>query len=359
LDHTSSIVTKRASVKFNPDADCPNFKAFFREIMGGDEDLIRYVRRVLGYCITGHTGEQACFIAIGSGANGKSTLFSVVQKVLGDYAGDTPMQTLMQSRYGDQNTYDLAALEGKRLVIAQEGEASSKLAEAKLKSMTGGDPIACRPIYGKPKTYDPRFKIVLVTNELPKIEGVDEAIWRRIKVIPFNVTIPKDERDPYLKEKLLGEREGILNFLMECFQDYEAARKESHGSGLLEPDVVKKEIENYRAETDSVGMFIKLKCIEGKGRSSSTKHLYKAYCDWCDEHGIDEPLSSAHFGRNLGRKGYTQYKTSAGNGWKGIDIQYYDIDKVCPIRGKVQDTSKFRRDEFADLLWDQEPAESE
>jgi phage/plasmid-associated DNA primase len=106
-------------------------------------------------------------------------------------------------------------------------------------------------------------------------------------------------------------------------------------------------------------MFIKQKCIEGKGKASSTKHLYKAYCDWCDEAGIDEPLSSAHFGRNLGRKGYTQYKTSTGNGWKGIDIQYYDIDKACPIRGKVQDTSKFRRDELADLLLHQEPAESE
>ena len=89
LDNTSSIVTKRASVKFNPDADCPIFKAFFHEIMGGDEELIGYVRRVLGYCITGNTGEQACFIAIGSGANGKSTLFSVVHKVLGDYAGDS------------------------------------------------------------------------------------------------------------------------------------------------------------------------------------------------------------------------------------------------------------------------------
>ena len=319
--------------------------------MGDDEELIGYVRRVLGYCITGHTGEQACFIAIGSGANGKSTLFSVVHKVLGDYAGDTPMQTLMQNRFGDQNTYDLAALEGKRLVIAQEGEASSKLAEAKLKAMTGGDPIPCRPIYGKPKTYDPRFKIVLVTNELPKIDGVDEAIWRRIKVIPFNVTISKDERAPYLKEKLLEEREGILNFLIECFQEYEAAREESHGSGLFEPDVVKKEIENYRAATDSVGMFIKLKCIEGKGRSSSTKHLYKAYCDWCDEYGIDEPLSSAHFGRNLGRKGYTQYKTSTGNGWKGLE--YINLDKTCPLYGKVQDTSKFRRDGLADLLLDQ------
>ena len=328
LEHPSSIVTKRASVKFNPEADCPAFKAFLREIMGGDEELIAYVRRVLGYSITGYTGEQACFIAIGSGANGKSTLFSVVHKVLGDYAGDTPMQTLMQNKYGDQNTYDLAALEGKRLVIAQEGEANSKLAEAKLKAMTGGDPIACRAIYGKPKTYDPRFKIVLVTNELPKIDGVDEATWRRIKVIPFNVTIPRDKRDPYLKEKLLAEKEGILNFLIECFHEYEGARLDHQaGSGLFEPEVVFKEIENYRAEADSVGMFIRFNCVEAKGNSSSTRHLYHAYCGWCDESGI-EPLSSSHFGRNLGRKGYAKYKMSAGNGWKGIALRYKDTNAV-------------------------------
>jgi len=137
LTDPSSIVTKRASAKFNPDADCPKFKAFFQEIMGGDRELMGYVRRALGYGITGYTGEQVCFIAIGAGANGKSTFFSVVHKVLGDYAGNTPMQTLMQNKFGDQNTYDLAALEGKRLVLAQEGEASSKLAEAKLKSMKG------------------------------------------------------------------------------------------------------------------------------------------------------------------------------------------------------------------------------
>jgi phage/plasmid-associated DNA primase len=97
-------------------------------------------------------------------------------------------------------------------------------------------------------------------------------------------------------------------------------------------------------------MFIKLKCIEGKGKLSSTKQLYKAYCEWCDEAGIDEPLSSAHFGRNLGRKGYTQYKTSTGNGWKGIDIEHYDIDKVCHVRSKVQDTSRFPHDGLEALL---------
>ena len=317
----SSIVTKRASVKFSPGANCPNFKAFLEHIMGGDKELIAYVRRVFGYCITGGTGEQACFIAIGSGANGKSTLFSVIHTVLGDYAEYTPMHTLMQTRFGDQNTYDLAALEGKRLVIAQEGEATSKLAEAKLKSMTGGDAISCRPIYGRPRTYDPRFKVILVTNDLPKIDGVDEAIWRRIKIIPFNVTIPRESRDPYLKEKLLKESDGILNFLVECFQEYDA-------TGLSEPDIIVRAIRNYQAEADSVGIFIKARCDEGSGKSSSTKTLYEAYVEWCSEGGL-EPLVKAQFGRNLGRKDYQKYRMSSGSGWKGIALKDEDVDTEC------------------------------
>ena len=188
IENPSSIVTKRFAATYDPDADCPRFKNFLKEITGGDMGLYDYLRRIMGYMLTGNTGEQVIFIAIGSGANGKSTFFSILRSVLGDYAGSTPMNTLMQTKYGNENTYDLAVHEGKRLVIALEGEAGSKLAEAKIKNMTGGDAISCRPIYGKPRTYDPRFKLVLVTNELPEIVGVDEAIWRRIKLIPFRVT---------------------------------------------------------------------------------------------------------------------------------------------------------------------------
>jgi putative DNA primase/helicase len=215
IENPSSIVTKRFAAAYDPDADCPRFKNFLKEITGGGVGLYDYLRRIMGYMLTGNTGEQVIFIAIGTGANGKSTFFSILRSVLGDYAGSTPMNTLMQTKYGNENTYDLAAHEGKRLVIAMEGEAGSKLAEAKIKNMTGGDAISCRPIYGKPRTYDPRFQLVLVTNELPEIVGVDEAIWRRIKLIPFRVTFPECRRDPDLKEKLLEERDGILKFLIE------------------------------------------------------------------------------------------------------------------------------------------------
>ncbi len=261
--------------------------------MKGDDELYRYLRRILGYTLTGYTGEQVLFFGIGSGANGKSTLFSLLHDIFGDYAGYTPMSTLMQTKYGNENTYDLAALEGKRLVVAQEGEAGSKLAEAKIKAMTGSDPIACRAIYGQPKTYDPRFKLALATNELPTINGIDEAIWRRIKLLPFRVSFPENRRDPSLREKLLAERDGILNFLIGCYADYEAACRD-HGRGLAEPESVSKELREYRATSDTVGTFLLDGCdIDAKAKTM-TRELYGSYAEWCNESSLD-PVSQATF----------------------------------------------------------------
>ena len=141
--------------------------------------------------------------------------------------------------------------------------------------MTGGDAIPCRPIYGKPRTYDPRFKLVLVTNELPEIVGVDEAIWRRIKLIPFRVTFPEHRRDPDLKDKLLEERDGIMKLLIECHAEYEAARGK-HPSGLTEPDTVKSELRDYRASSDTVGMFLAECCDLGGKGFTMTRHLFQA-----------------------------------------------------------------------------------
>jgi putative DNA primase/helicase len=312
IENPSSIVTKRFAATYDPAADCPRFKAFLKEITGGDTGLCHYLRRIMGYLVTGNTGEQVIFIAIGSGANGKSTFFSILRNVLGDYAGSTPMNMLMQTKYGNENTYDLAAHEGKRLVIALESEAGSKLAQAKIKNMTGGDAIACRPIYGKPRTYDPRFKLVLVTNELPEIVGVDEAIWRRIKLIPFRITFGEGRRDLNLQDKLLSERDGILNFLIECYGEYEAACRK-HQSGLAEPDTVKSELRDYRASSDTVGTFLAECCDFGGKGFTMTRKLFEAYEFWCRDSGI-EPLSSPLFGKCLGKKSLQPHKTAKGNG---------------------------------------------
>jgi putative DNA primase/helicase len=308
----SSIVTKRCSVAFDPNADCPLFKKFISEIMGGDRELIGYVRRMLGYCLTGHVNEQVFFIAIGSGLNGKSTLYNTILKIMGDYGCTTHMSTLMVPKYGDEKTYDLANLKGKRFVIAQEGEQNAKLAEAKIKAMTGGDVISYRQIRERVAEYQPYFKLVLSTNNLPKIDGVDEAIWRRIKLIPFNVTFAREKADETLKDKIMAEGSGILNFLLECHKEYTVDR-------LSTPERVEKEIADYKSMTDTVGQFMEERCVLEKTAKETSTILYKSYCSWCSENGVD-PLTQSYFGRNLSLKGLISVRSASGMAWKGIRL---------------------------------------
>ena len=192
------IVTKRLGTSVDPDARCPVFESFLYKIFAGDGDKIAFLQRAVGYTLTGLTIEQGLFVLIGMGANGKSTLLRIVGKLMGDYAGSIPMHTLMVSRYGSEKTDDLASLKGLRFVSAQEGEAGERLAEAKIKLMTGGDPISARRLYGNYEIFQPQFKLWLATNDLPKIGGTGDAIWRRIHVIEFPVSIPAAERDPKL-----------------------------------------------------------------------------------------------------------------------------------------------------------------
>jgi putative DNA primase/helicase len=183
-DDLNSIVTKKLGTSLTKRATCPEWTKFLRQVFGDDAELIAFIQRAVGYCLTGSIEEQCLFILIGSGANGKSTFLRALQHLLGDYAGTIPMQGLMEQRYGSQ-TNDLAHLFGKRLVVALEGENGQRLAESKIKTMTGGDRISCRPLYGNLFEYVPEFKLWLATNDLPTISGMDEAIWRRTELSSF------------------------------------------------------------------------------------------------------------------------------------------------------------------------------
>ena len=152
-----SVVTRRLGTKFDPEATCPAFERFLWQIFDGDCEKIEFLQRAVGYSLTGRTSEQCLFVLTGTGANGKSTFLKVLYQLNGGYAGSIPMHTLMQSRFGNERTDDLAALKGTRFVSAQEGEAGERLAESKIKLMTGGDPISCRRLYGAYETYQPQL----------------------------------------------------------------------------------------------------------------------------------------------------------------------------------------------------------
>jgi putative DNA primase/helicase len=275
-----SIMTKRLGCNFEPDAECASFKDFLDTIFDGDEDVISFVQRVVGYSLSGSTTEQCLFVLIGDGANGKTTLINVLQRLFGDYAASTPMQTLMVSRYGGQQTNDLAALVGKRFVAASEGEVGQTIAESKVKMMTGGDRIACRHLYGNQFEYDPQFKLWLATNDLPRITGTGEAIWRRFHVIKFPVTIPPDQRDGDLGKKLGAELSGILNWALEGNRDWKS-------QGLNPPGKVIDGTQAYRSENDTTRQFVETCCELDPKACERTSKLFEAYENWTRKSGLE------------------------------------------------------------------------
>lgn len=313
IEPGAALITKRLGTSFRPDEKCPQFEGFLGSIFRGDVDVIKFVQRAVGYTLSGETSEQCLFVLVGNGANGKSTLMNVLSALFGDYSGTTPMQMLMVQKYGNQASNDLASLVGKRFVSASEGEAGAKLAEAKIKSMTGGDPITCRKLYQDFFEYQPRFKLWLATNDLPRIDGTSEGIWRRFNVIEFPVTFAPNERDKTLPAKLKRELSGILNWALEGHRNWKA-------EGLNPPTEIMNATAAYRSENDTICQFIDACCDRHPTARQSTAELFEKYERWCNLSGI-EPRPKVSFGKELSRQGMVGYRNAMGNGWKGIKIK--------------------------------------
>ncbi|MBC6714265.1 phage/plasmid primase, P4 family [Treponema sp. Marseille-Q3903] len=202
----------------------------------------------MGYALSGDVSEQCLFILWGTGANGKSTFLNVLQYLFGDYACSTMIETFMKKNSEQSN--DLARLKGARLVTTSEIELGKQMSESLIKTVTGEDDLTARFLYGEYFSFKPTFKIFMATNHKPKIRGADNGIWRRIKMIPFTVTIPPEQRDKKLTEKLIAENSGILNWLI---QGYAMWRKEGLGE---EPKAVREANNEYRMDMDVVGTFV-------------------------------------------------------------------------------------------------------
>jgi putative DNA primase/helicase len=208
------FMTRMTAIDFNPDAKCPLFEKFLSQIFDGNENIIRYLQRFAGYCLTGRTDEQILLFFYGLGCNGKSVLANVLDALMGDYAS-TAGSDLLMSRDNRGSTNDIAALRGSRLVKVSEFDDGEKLAEAQIKTLTGGDPVSCRFLYCENFTYTPTYKILLIGNHKPKVRDNGHGIWRRLHLLPFDVTIPEEERDADLQDKLLRELPGILTWAVQ------------------------------------------------------------------------------------------------------------------------------------------------
>lgn len=291
----ADLITKLAPVAFDAAATAPTWEAFQRTICAGDGDLIRFKQRAYGYTLTGDTSEDVLFIAYGSGSNGKSTELETVGGLLGDYGNVAQFETFaVKKSEGVRN--DLADLMGSRFVSASEGENRQRLAEGLVKQLTGGDVVKARFLHREFFRFRPAFKLWLATNHKPVIRGTDHGIWRRVRLIPYAVTIPARERDKRLREKLERERSGILNWLLRGCREWFA-------DGLGEAAAVAAATAQYRRESDVLADFLEARCVIGEGESTNVGDLYRAYETWCGE-SEEKPFSATLFGRMLTERGF-------------------------------------------------------
>jgi len=260
-----------------PNGACPLWLAFLADITGGDKDLMAYLQRVIGYCLTGVTSEHALFFLYGTGANGKSVFVNVITTILGDYAANAPMDTFMETR-SDRHPTDLAGLRGARFVSSIETEQGRRWNESKVKAITGGDKVSARFMRQDFFEYLPQFKLVIAGNHKPSIRNVDEAMKRRLHLIPFTVTIPPEKRDGKLTEKLLKERDGILAWAVE------GCRLWRQG-GLKQPKVVVEATEEYFEDEDAIGEFLDEECYVSTVAREAISSIFQRWRERAEKRG--------------------------------------------------------------------------
>lgn len=260
--------------------DCPVWKRFLAEIFGGDEELIRFVQKALGYSMTGDVSEQCLFFLYGGGRNGKSTFLNVVSDIFGDYAMNIQPQTIMEQRSSGSGapSPDIARLKGARFVTTVEPGEGERFNEGLIKQLTGGDKITARYLYGKEFEFKPQFKLWIAANNKPVIRGSDIGIWRRIRLIPFGVTIPEDKVDKNLPSKLKCEYPAILRWIWEGALMWKL-------EGLGTARKVEESTQEYRMEMDSVATFLEERTTENPAGRVKASELYAAYKHWCEEAG--------------------------------------------------------------------------
>jgi len=280
-----------------------------------DPGVRSFVKRAVGYSLIGDIFEEILLIAWGSGGNGKSKFFETVRMALGDYATHTPAETLVSNRSGGIPN-DVARLKGARFVTASESEENRRLAEAKIKALTGGDMIAARFMKAEWFEFKPTFTLWLWTNHKPIISGQDDGIWRRIRLIPFDAKIPEAKRDGHLLEKLRGELPAVLAWAVEGCLEYQ-------DRGLDPPSGVKDATDTYQRESDVFGEFLEERCLVKPGLFATSEGLYAAYRDWSKAAGEDTVTKTA-FGKKLTERGFDSAKAGGNRGRGGIALRGLD-----------------------------------
>lgn len=305
-------MTRTITTPYEPIAKAEKWLTFLNRIFNGNQTLISYVQRIVGYSLTGDTSEQCLFLCHGPGANGKSVLLETISSLMGSFAQASPMTTFTSKPNDNGASNDLARMRGARLVTASETNEGVRLNEALIKKVTGQDQITARFLFSEFFDYSPQFKLWLAMNHKPVIRGVDDGIWRRIRLIPFAVIIPEKERDKNLTEKLRGELPGILAWAVQGCLNWQK-------NGMQTPPEVLAATEGYRSEQDVLGAFFDECCVLGDDYRVKTSDLWEAYKRWA-ENGCEFRMTQTLLGRRLADRGLKKEHSMHGNFWAGIGL---------------------------------------
>lgn len=295
------LLTKQAPVCFDPTATAPTWERFLAEIIP-DADERAWLQRYLGYTALGEPSEQVVAIAHGGGQNGKSTLRDVIQGLMGPYAMGASIETFLSQRHesgGGNATPDLARLPGVRYLFASEPGAGRRLHVGRIKEMSGGESIVARPLYGAPFEFVPQFSLWLSTNKKPVVPGDDPALWRRLRLVPFDVKIPEARRVLGLADRILAdEASGVLNWILEGLRLWQQEGR------LPVAERIEQATAAYRAESDEIGQFLAQCCEVGETLRVGATELYQAFVRWFGREIGEKPPSQTAFGRDLGERGF-------------------------------------------------------
>jgi putative DNA primase/helicase len=305
------FITKLVHSDYATDAVCPVFLRFLQRILG--DELMPYVQKAFGYSLTGSTAEKVVFMCLGKGDNGKTTLLSLFLLLLREYAVLLQIDTLMVRQESNNTQADLADLRGARFVMTSETEQGQRLAEGKLKRITQGmGKIKATRKYENPIEFDETHKLWMDANHKPEIRGTDNAIWNRLHLIPFDVTIPKEEIDRRLPMKLAAEAPGILRWAVEGAVRW-------HDEGLGKPELVEAAGKEWRKESDQIGQFIRERCVTGEFSQAKARGLYLEYKHWAEEAG-EKVATETAFGSRVTDLGYEKKRGEAGATYRGIGL---------------------------------------
>ena len=329
----TDLITKLATVTYEPAAKCERWLQFVYEIMEGDAGLMDFLQRFVGLCLTGLTIERLLTICYGIGANGKTTLLNIISGLLGDYGATVDPAIFIAQSDARSASPEIVRLVGARFVAASELPEGGRLSEALLKRWTGNDKLTARALYADTIEFLPSWKLLFATNHRPLVRDDSQGFWDRLHLVPFAARFEGEKRDATLGATLICELPGILNWALDGFD-----RWQEHG--LNRPERISSATSTYRAESDAIGSFLGERCVETSTAEVRTDALYGAFSAWSKDSG-ERPLTSRLFLSKMRERGFSTRKTNGKTFIVGIDlalsaeIQHFDEAGQDPFYERI------------------------